>query len=232
MKYLSWLRRRIKSPNARKPIRNARKRAVAADRFGAEVQLLEQRALLSGFGYGHFAVTDLVRSHTAQVGPHAQGAATPSGYTPAQIRHAYGFDQISFNGAPGNGAGTTIAIVDAYDDPNIANDLHQFNLAFGLADAPSFTKVNQAGSTSNLPAANAGWISEIALDVEWAHAIAPGASILLVEANSNSYSDLFTAVSTAGHSAGVVAVSMSWGGGEFSGETVNDSLFTTLAGHS
>ena len=78
--------------------------------------------------------------------------------------------------------GTTIAIVDAYDDPNIASDLHQFDLAFGLPD-PTFTKVNQNGG-STLPAANAGWATEIALDVEWAHAIAPGANILLVEANS------------------------------------------------
>ena len=56
--------------------------------------------------------------------------AGPTGYTPAQIRHAYGFDKITFNGGAvaGDGSGTTIAIVDAYDDPNIANDLHQFDL--------------------------------------------------------------------------------------------------------
>ena len=95
----------------------------------------------------------------------------------------------------GDGSGTTIAIVDAYNDPKIANDLHQFDLQFGLSD-PTLTKVNQTGGTA-LPAANAGWITEIALDVEWAHAIAPGANILLVEANSASYSDLFTAVNYA-----------------------------------
>ena len=63
----------------------------------------------------------------------------PTGYTPAQIRHAYGFDQISFSGGTvaGDVSCQTIAFVDAYDDPNIANDLHQFDLAFGLAD-PSF----------------------------------------------------------------------------------------------
>ena len=59
-----------------------------------------------------------------------------------------------------------------YDDPNIASDLHQFDVAFSLPD-PKFTKVNQNGG-SPMPAANAGWASEIALDVEWAHAIAPG----------------------------------------------------------
>ncbi len=125
--------------------------------------------------------------------------------------------------------GTTIAIVDAYDDPNIANDLHQFDLQFGLPD-PVLTKVNQNGG-SKLPAANAGWITEIALDVEWAHAIAPGAKILLVEANSNSFNSLLTAVNYARKYAGVSVVSMSWGGAEFSGETSDDSYFTTPSGH-
>src|SRR5262249_55449928 len=134
------------------------------------------------------------------------------------------------NGTPGDGRNTTIAIVDAYADPNIANDLHQFDVQFGLAD-PVLTVVNQNGSTTNLPAADPGWITEIALDVEWAHAIAPGANILLVEANSASYSDLMTAVNTARNYSGVVAVSMSWGSGEFISETGYDSYFTTPANH-
>src|SRR6185436_7654884 len=145
--------------------------------------------------------------------------ASPGGYTPAQVRHAYGFDNIFFaNGTiAGDGAGTTIAIVDAYNNPTIANDLVQFSLAFGLPQA-NFTKVNQTGGTS-YPANVAGWATEIALDVEWAHAIAPRANILLVEANSNSYNDLMTAVNYAKSVPGVVAVSMSFGGGEFSSET-------------
>jgi subtilase family serine protease len=156
----------------------------------------------------------------------------PTGTTPTQIRHAYGFDQISFNNGtiPGDGRGATIAIVDAYDDPNVANDLHQFDVTFGLAD-PVFTKVNQSGG-STMPAADGGWASEIALDVEWSHAIAPKANILLVEANDSSYTNLFTAVQYAAKQTGVVAVSMSWGGGEFSGENTYDSVFTTPSGHS
>src|SRR5205823_7091997 len=136
--------------------------------------------------------------------------------------HAYGFDQISFNNGTvaADGSGTTIAIVDAYDDPNIANDLHQFDVKFGLPD-PVFTKVNQNGG-STPPTADHGWASEIALDVEWAHAIAPKAAILLVEADDNSYGNLFTAVGYAASQPGVVAVSMSWGGGEFSGESFYD----------
>src|SRR5262249_43291309 len=72
---------------------------------------------------------------------------------------------------------------------------------------------------------------EEALDVEWAHAIAPKANIILVEAYSNSTSDLLTAVDYARHAPGVVAVSMSWGGGEAPTETSADSYFTTPAGH-
>src|SRR5262249_38540206 len=82
-----------------------------------------------------------------------------------------------------------------------------------------------------MPAANGGWASEIALDVEWSHAIAPQAKILLVEANDSSYANLFAAVTYAAKQPGVVAVSMSWGGGEFTGENSYDSVFTTPTGH-
>lgn len=188
-----------------------------------QVELLETRALPSGFTPQYVIL------------PQSSGGAThysspgPTGLTPTQIRHAYGFDQIMFGSVPGDGRGTTIAIVDAYDDPKIANDLHQFDVAFGLPD-PVFTKVNQSGG-STMPAANGGWSSEIALDVEWSHAIAPQAKILLVEANDSSFTNLFAAISYAAKQPGVVAVSMSFGGGEFSSETSYDSTFKTPAGH-
>ena len=151
------------------------------------------------------------------------------GYTPQQIRTAYGITGIA-----GNGAGQTIAVVDAYDDPNIAADLHAFDQQFGsqlgvLTD-PAFTKVNQTGG-STYPSPNSGWVTEIALDVEWAHAIAPGASILLVEATDNSNTNLYAAVDRARTVSGVVAVSMSWGGSESSSETGYDTHFTTPTGH-
>jgi subtilase family serine protease len=155
------------------------------------------------------------------------GTTGPTGYTPTEIRNAYGFSQISFNGTTGNGTGTTIAIVDAYSDPTITSDLHAFDQEFGLAD-PTLSIVNQGGGTT-LPAANTGWAGEISLDVEWAHAIAPGAKILLVEATNSSESNLFTAVKYAAAQKGVAAVSMSWGGSEFSGETSDDSVFTPPA---
>jgi subtilase family serine protease len=146
-------------------------------------------------------------------------------YTPAQIRHAYSFDQV-----PLDGSGQTIAIVDAYDDPNLVGDLITFDRTFGLPDPPSLTKVNEFGGT-DLPQADAGWSGEISLDVEWSHAIAPGANILLVEANSASLLDLFTAVDYARNQPGVVTVSMSFGGGEGSFEPFVDSILTTPAGH-
>jgi hypothetical protein len=186
---------------------------------------LEARALLSA--------GSLLDSIFAQPNVHAAAVTnpTPQGYTPAQVRAAYGVNQIAFsNGVAGDGSGQTIAIVDAYDDPNIASDLHAFDQTFGIADPPSFTKLNQNGGAS-LPAANAGWSEEIALDVEWAHAIAPGARILLVEANTSSLSDLLAAVDVARQASGVSVVSMSWGSSEFFGETQYDSHFTTPAGH-
>src|SRR5262245_17968146 len=85
-------------------------------------------------------------------------------FTPAQIRHAYGFDQITFsaNGATiaGDGSGQTIAIVDAYDDPNIQSDLAHFDQSFNLPNAV-LVKANPQGQ---LPAADPGWAEEISLD--------------------------------------------------------------------
>ncbi len=200
------------------------------------VETLERRQLLAVVAAAPATTENAVPLYQRLMTVSSKGVETPlatsgpTGYTPAEIRQAYGINQISFNGVTGNGAGETIAIVDAYDDPNIASDLHQFDAAFGLSD-PTFTKVNQNGGTA-MPAADAGWATEISLDVEWAHAIAPGASILLVEANSSSFSDLLTAVNYARNAPDVATVSMSWGGGEFSGENSYDSDFTTPAGHS
>jgi subtilase family serine protease len=135
-------------------------------------------------------------------------------YTPAQIRHAYGFDQLA-----GNGAGQTIAIVDAYGSPTIQNDLNTFCSNFGLPT----TTITIAYPTGKPKKTDGGWALETALDVEWAHAIAPGASILLVVAKSNSNSDLLAAVDYAAQRA--QQVSMSWGGSEWSTSTAQDYHF-------
>jgi len=130
-------------------------------------------------------------SHTGKAHPHAIAKLladqTPyvGSLSPAQVRRAYGFDQ-----SPLTGAGQTIAIIDAYDNPTIARDLQTFSQRYGLPAA----NLLKAVPTSGKPKYDAGWAGEIALDVEWAHAIAPGATILLFEAKSASYADLLSAV--------------------------------------
>ena len=160
---------------------------------------------------------------------HLDDRCVPSVLTPAQVTSAYGLNGITFNingqKWQGNGVGQIIAVIDAYHDPNILSDLHKFDQAFGIADPPAAV-VDLAGS-----ATNDGWALEEALDVEWAHAVAPGAGIMVVEAKSDSLSDLMAAVNLARGLPHVSVVSMSWGASEFSGQTALDSYFTTPAGH-
>jgi hypothetical protein len=196
------------------------------------IEILEERLLLSATA----SPTFVIQSHSsAGIAPNTSGGVAP--IDPAQMRAAYGVSQISFNGTAGTGAGQTIAIVDAYNDPNIISDASSFSSRFGLqqfnvSGGPTFKVLNENGGTS-LPSNSSpgGWDVEEALDVEWAHSIAPEANIILFEAASNSYSDLMAAVATAADYSGVSAVSMSWGGGEFSSETSFDSSFLTPSGH-
>src|SRR5258706_5718263 len=159
----------------------------------------------------------------------------PAGMVPAQVRHAYGFDQVAFahrgRMIAGDGRGQTIAIVTAYDAPTIENDINVFSRKCGLptTDAygkPTLTKVIHRSQ----PSADSGWALEASLDVEWAHAIAPKAHILLVEAASSSTTDLLTAVNYARSQNGVVAVSMSLGGHETPVDVYNDDYLSTPAG--
>lgn len=180
------------------------------------------------------------------------GTDLAAAYSPVQIRTAY-----SINNSPATGAGQTIAIVDAFNDPNIFSDLDVFDKQFATTSSGStlyqqygqassfLTVYNQNGNVIN-PAGNTGipvdptgkWELEEAMDVEWAHAIAPGASIDLVETNSAnsgviSGGDLYTGVATAALLPGVSAVSMSWGTGEWGstlgigGETDDDGYFSS-----
>lgn len=156
------------------------------------------------------------------------GSSYPIGLTPDQVRIAYGFDDVNFGGIVGDGSGQTIAIVVAHHSPTIVNDLHVFDQTFGLPDPPSFTIFNQKGGTK--PASkNRGWAAEIALDVEWAHAIAPGANIVLVEAKNEK--NFGYAIDLARHIPGVSVISVSAAGDEFSSESEADPLFTTPYGH-
>jgi subtilisin-like proprotein convertase family protein len=198
-----------------------------------QVEELESKIVPSGL----VSPTDLAFQHFGAVQP--QAGPAPAGLSPAQVRQAYGINQIAFQGTSGSvagdGSGTTIAIVDAYDDPSIANDLSVFDSQYALPAPASFIKVGLSStgtaSTTRFPAADSGWAGEIELDVEWAHAVAPRASILLVEAASANDSDLLRAVNYARNYSGVVAVSMSWGESEYSGQTQYDNYFSTPAGH-
>jgi subtilase family serine protease len=140
--------------------------------------------------------------------------AAPAGYGPADLRSAYALPSTG-------GAGQTVAIVDAYDDPTAASDLNVYRSQFGLSSCTTangcFRKLNQTGGTTP-PRSNAGWAQEISLDVDMASAICPGCKILLVEANSSAFTDLATAEDTAAR-LGATTISNSYGGPEFSQET-------------
>jgi hypothetical protein len=147
--------------------------------------------------------------------PMASPATTIGGpYSPSQISAAYGFNKIS-----NQGSGQTIYIVDAYNDPNISKDLATFDTQWGLP-APSFTVHKMSNHIRN----SVSWGLEESLDVEWAHAMAPKANITLVEATSASNTALYAAVDWATNN-GAHVVSMSWGGGDASGESSSDSHF-------
>ena len=151
--------------------------------------------------------------------PHA--TAAPNGYGPAALWSAYKLPGLS-------GSGGTIAIVDAYDDGNAESDLAVYRNQFGLPACTTangcFRKVNQSGGTS-YPRGDAGWAEEISLDLDMASAICPNCHILLVEASSNSFSNLSAAVNYAATVPGVVAISNSYGGSEFSGEVSSQSAY-------
>ena len=174
------------------------------------------------------------------------GYSSPVGLTPQQVRGAYGVNSIMLGSITGDGSGQTVAIVDAYDNPKFVSstdatfldsDLHKFDVQFfdgqfGMPGHPTFTKLDQNGGTA-YPTGNTGWGTEIALDVEWVHAMAPMANIILVEANDAYDSNLISvAVNTARNLPGVTAVSMSFGGGELSSDVGTGAIFTTPAGHS
>ncbi|HET9770823.1 MAG TPA: S53 family peptidase, partial [Acidimicrobiia bacterium] len=150
-----------------------------------------------------------------------RATSSPTGLTPAQVKAAYDFPTSS-----SAGVGETIAIVVAYDHPRIESDLKAFSKAFGLPPCTRsngcFKKVNHKGGTS-YPAANKGWAMETALDVQWAHAIAPGAKILLVEAKSDRLSDVLKAHDYATRKAKYV--SNSWGLSEYSGQSSKNHHF-------
>ena len=200
-------------------------------RDAAESPLIQQksdrRMLLVTAALGLITSLNLAHAESIHVGgplepgsarPPLKVNATPSTsvyYSPAQIRHAYGVDKLSVSGA-----NQTIAIVDAYGSSSMQRDLNTFNSYFGL---PAITV--PVYYPQGKPGGNTGWAQETSLDVEWAHAIAPSAKIVLVVAKTSSFANLLGAVDYAVQTLHATVVSMSWGGSETSTEVQSDSHF-------
>lgn len=142
--------------------------------------------------------------------PQATSNVTPSGYGPSDLRSAYALPSTTA------GSGQTVAIVDAYNDPNAENDMNVYRAQYGIAACTTangcFKKVNQTGGTS-YPTNNASWGQEISLDLDMVSAVCPNCHIILVEASTASNANLQTAVNTA-VSLGANVVSNSYGGNE------------------
>jgi N-acetylneuraminic acid mutarotase len=148
-------------------------------------------------------------------------AAAPSGYGPSQLDSAYDLPSGSA------GAGETVAVVDAYDDPAAEADLQVYRAQYGLPVCDTangcFTKVAQDGST-NYPSPDQGWSTETSLDLDMVSAICPNCHILLVEADDDSMVNLGTAVDEA-VTLGAKFVSNSYGGAEDPSEVTSDSSY-------
>ena len=194
-----------RTSNGQSPRGHRRVCAVARDRHDASCQSL------------------IVTVARGAVTPMATSA--PTGYGPSDLASAYSLP--SPTGTTWTWNGKTIAIVDAYDNPNAASDLNAYRSAFGLppctAASGCFKKVAQSAK-AKIPSPNVGWGEEIDLDIEMASAVCPQCKILLVEAKSASFSDLGTAENRAAKM-GATAISNSWAGGESILDPFFDSYF-------
>ena len=177
-----------------------------------------------------FAAAKTAANRAAMSGPPYAGYNFE---TPASLACVYGLTAQAGGcnpntiAAAAQGGSRAIAIVDAYHYPNAMADLKYFSAQFGLP-VPTASGFQVVFASGWQPARDPGWELEMALDVQMAHAMAPNAKLYLVEAASNSDSDLLAAVDKAAQlvaSAGGGEVSMSWGGAEFPGETNYDSHF-------
>ncbi|HVX45129.1 MAG TPA: S53 family peptidase [Mycobacteriales bacterium] len=181
----------------------ATSRSVTSDTAEQSPQLAANCAVPQKSGYAQCLA--LHTTHTVQP---QTAAADPSGYGPTDLQAAYK--------VPSSGATDTVAIVDAYDNPNAEADLAKYRSQYGLpactTDNGCFTKLNQNGEQGSYPSPDTGWAGEISLDVQMVSAVCPGCKIVLVEANSASFGDLGAAENTAASKATVI--SNSWGGGD------------------
>ena len=149
-------------------------------------------------------------------------AATPIGLTPSQVKTVYHL--------PDSGGNGTVAIIDAYDAQTVESDLTVFSKQFHLSPCSTKNGCLEIHKMASKLKKDNGWAGETALDVEWVHAIAPKAKILLIESISASGENLLKAVDFARNRKDVVAVSMSWGDAEFETASKYDSYFVSKYG--
>jgi hypothetical protein len=161
----------------------------------------------------------------AQGTPLATAATLPPGYGPTDLQNAYNLAQAV---SAGGGSGKTVAIVDAYHDPNAEADLGVYRQTYGLPSCTTangcFRQLNQSGGASAPPATDASWAQEISLDLDMVSAVCPSCHIMLVEATSSYMTDLGAAVNTAAR-LGASAISNSYGGSEYSSETSDEASY-------
>jgi hypothetical protein len=197
--------------------------AVTAPPAGAQVRSYQHACNAPARGYARCLalIATTAASPSAQAKPLV--TAAPAGYGPAQLASAY-----NLAAAAGRGGNQTVAIIDAQDDPNAEADLGVYRSQFGLGACTTangcFRKLNQSGQTSPLPSGDTGWGGEISLDLDMVSAICPNCKILLIEASSASFANLGTAVNTAA-SLGATQISNSYGGGESSGITSQETQY-------
>jgi hypothetical protein len=161
-----------------------------------------------------------------EAGVSLQGGGEGGGLAPSDLRSAYLLPATG-------GAEQTVAIVDAFDDPNAESDLKVYRAHYGLAECTTangcFKKVNELGEGKNYPAANMGWSKEISLDLDMVSAICPGCHILLVEASNNEKNSVgeynLDIAENEAASLKATEISNSWGGEETSEETSEDRFF-------
>ncbi len=168
-------------------------------------------------GYARCNAILVTSTNSSAVTPNS----SPSGYHPSDLQSAYNLPSASA------GSSQTVAIVDAYDDPNAEVDLGVYRSQFGLSPCTTangcFRKVNQAGGTT-YPRANTGWAEEISLDLDMVSAICPNCHILLVEASTNSNTNLGVSVNEAA-TLGANEISNSYGGSESSIDLTYDTKY-------
>ncbi|MEH0578400.1 putative Ig domain-containing protein [Streptomyces sp. B21-108] len=170
---------------------------------------------------GHASCFAQRRTDIKQKLASALAAAAPSGISPANLHSAYNLPSTG-------GSGLTVAVVDAFNDPNAAADLATYRSTYGLSACTKangcFKQVSQTGSTTSLPTNDTGWAGEEALDIDMVSAVCPNCNIVLVEASSATDSDLGIAENEA-VALGAKVVSNSWGGGESSSQTSEDTQY-------